>query len=93
MQSKSTLFVLAGALILGGCSLRVINTGNSECEFRVHTDRARCQRNIKSNEEALEARRKERSTARERQRAATKAEAEGIEEIVPLGASYYIGTP
>lgn len=93
MNGEATLYVLAGALILGGCSLRIINTGNSECEFRVHTDRARCRQNITSNEEALAARRKERSALRESQRVSTKAEAEGIEEIVPLGDSYYLGTP
>jgi hypothetical protein len=94
MNARAPLYVLAGALILGGCSsLRIINTGNSECEFRVHTDRARCLRNISSNEEALAARRKERSTLRESQEASKKVEAEDIEEIVPLGASYYIGTP
>lgn len=91
MKSNVSLFVLAGALILGGCSLRVINTGNSECEFRVDTDRARCLRNIRSNEEALEARRKERSASREPERAPAKAGAEDIEEIVPLGAAYYLG--
>jgi hypothetical protein len=93
MKAKGILFVVVGALILGGCPLRVINTGNSECEFRVHTDRERCRRNIRSNEEALEARREARRNSSESQRVATKAEGEDIEEIVPLGAQYKIGNP
>lgn len=93
MNGKGTLFVLAGAMVLCGCSLGIINTGNSECAFRVHTDRERCMRNIRSNEEALEARRKERRAPREVQESLRKTEAEDIEEIVPLGAAFYLRTP
>jgi hypothetical protein len=51
------ILAVACALFVGGCSTTVVrNAANTECGRRVHSDRARCLRNIKSSDAALAAR-------------------------------------
>lgn len=50
---------VACVLVLGGCYSTVVrNTGNTECERRVQSDRERCLRNNRSSDEALAARKR-----------------------------------
>lgn len=55
VNTTGILSAAAAALVLSGCT--VTNTGNSECEFRMHTDRERCLQNTESNKRALRERR------------------------------------
>jgi hypothetical protein len=61
VNTAGILSVATIALVFSGC--KVMNTGNSECEFRMHTDRERCLQNTESNERALQERRKEKRPA------------------------------
>lgn len=57
MKGKAGVLAIACALALGGCTSTVVrNAANSECGRRVHSDRARCERNIGSSDAALAAR-------------------------------------
>jgi hypothetical protein len=61
VNTTGILSAAAAALVLSGCT--VTNTGNSECEFRMHTDRERCLQNTESNKRALQERREEKRLA------------------------------
>jgi hypothetical protein len=56
MRNKGILLAFASALVLGGC-VNLIDAANQSCGRRVDTDRNRCLRNNRSNNEALGARR------------------------------------
>lgn len=48
------LLAMAGAIATGGCASTVVrNRANTECQFRVDTDKARCLRNNKSSDDAM----------------------------------------
>ena len=61
MNTAGILSAAAAALVLSGCT--VTNTGNSECEFRMHTDRERCLQNTESNKRVLQERCEEKRLA------------------------------
>jgi hypothetical protein len=80
MKNKAMLSAIAGAFILCGCSgMKIRNTGNSECEFRMHTDRERCLQNNKSNDEALAARKETKRDSKDSQATFTREEVEAAE--------------
>ena len=61
MNTTGIFSAATAALVLSGCT--VTNSGNSECEFRMHTDRERCLQNTESNKRALQERREEKRLA------------------------------
>ena len=80
MTYRAISAVVAGALMLGGCSgMKILNAGSSECEFRVHTDRERCLQNNRSNDEALKARKEARRDSKSSQMTLPGGKAESAE--------------
>ena len=60
VNTSSIISAAVGVLVLSGCAeMTITNTGNSECEFRVQSDRERCLQNTETNKRALQERRKE----------------------------------
>jgi hypothetical protein len=55
MDANRILIAIAGTLALSGCSsFRVVNSGNTNCEFRLDSDRQRCLQATRSNERIME---------------------------------------
>lgn len=79
MKQDILLLAVAGVLLLAGCSSTVIrDIANSQCERRVHSDRARCLRNVRSSDAAMAARYAEERRAGETWEAQTLERIEAI---------------